>query len=381
MKSIFLMPIAFSASCTTMAPIEVRESWSRIETPIEVSTLSHASCFADDHNFYVFSGIDERGEGPLSNVGYTYNIKRRSWEKWSNESGPVPIQNFASAKTDDHIYIFGGQDADSSNGTNKFYRYDLRKNVWETLPVSDAVDGRWRSATHLNDKGYLVYGGKGDKEALNTAYFDFESEQWNLISTPNEVGTRVSEIFVNSEDNILVLGGFIGQNPQESGFVLDLKSRRWTQLSNPILGPRVNAKFLTTDSKLYVIGGSIRFDTQAFGAIYDFKGESWTPLPNINGFTDLKGYEITLVKDEGILLAGGRHPKDNTYNDKWHFYKFKTKSWTELKFKNSPPGTVGGCLVSNPQREVFVLGGIMNTKGMGLKNSEGLWRLNAAEEN
>ncbi|MES2744122.1 MAG: kelch repeat-containing protein [Bdellovibrionota bacterium] len=379
MKSIQFLLIMISVSCTTIAPIEQRKSWRKVKTPDEVSTLSHASCFADAMNFYIFSGIDENGEGPFNNIGYTYEIKSGSWKKWTNESGPEPIQNFASAKTDDHIYIFGGQDADHPNGTNKFYRYTLKGNTWEVLPVSHAIDERWRAAAIVSDRGFLVYGGKGIKQDLNAAYFDFESKHWDLIPTAGEVGTRVSGVFAYDSHTVTLLGGFIGTNPQESGFSLDLVSRQWSPLLNPILGPRVNPKFLISDSNLYVLGGATNFAAQTFGGKYNLREKIWSEIPKIDGFDDYKGYEITLLKDEGLLLSGGRLNKDNSYNDKLYFYKFKTNHWIELKSKYSPPGTVGGCLVSNPQREVFALGGIMNIKGSGLKHSEGLWILNASE--
>ncbi|RYZ79288.1 MAG: C2H2-type zinc finger protein, partial [Proteobacteria bacterium] len=78
MKSIQFLLIMISVSCTTISPIEQRKSWRKVKTPDEVSTLSHASCFADAMNFYIFSGIDENGEGPFKCNDCDWSFKSSS---------------------------------------------------------------------------------------------------------------------------------------------------------------------------------------------------------------------------------------------------------------------------------------------------------------
>ncbi len=133
-KIFFTFLLIFSFGCTTLPPIQDRKAWKKLDAPEEISHLAHASCFADTENFYVFSGIDENSEGPFNNIGYTYNLLTHTWKKWSDESGPPPIQNFTSIRVGDDYFVFGGQEEAKRDGTNKFYSFSLKQNRWTQLP-------------------------------------------------------------------------------------------------------------------------------------------------------------------------------------------------------------------------------------------------------
>lgn len=374
-----LFALIFSASCATRTPTELRKAWIKIETPEEISALAHASCFAAVENFYVFSGIDEQGEGPLNNVGYTYDLKGRTWKKWNEESGPNPTQNFSALKVDDSLYVFGGQDFEHPNGSNDFWKFSLKENRWETLPKDSKVDERWKATIALSSQRLIVHGGKGSEESLNTVEYDLKSSTWRTLKIPKDLGSRVAAMVASYQDKVFIFGGFKGTDPQDSAFLLNAKEESWTKIANPLLGARANAKSIIQDSRLYILGGAKDFITQEFGAVYDFDLSTWTAIPKIENFVDYKGFEITKIEGEGILLWGGRHPSSNSYNNKIYFYRFRSKDWRELMAENPPPGTIGGCLTSNSLGDVFALGGIMPAKGRGLKHSDGLWILSKSK--
>ena len=362
--------------CSTLAPIEQRKSWVTVNTPIEINGLSHMTCFAESNRVHIFSGIGEDREGPLNNIGYSYDVVKKTWSRWENKSGPNPLQNFAFVKDQEEVYIFGGQDADWPDGSNFLFRYSLKDLTWTQISGVDNLDPRWRPTMIETGSKLFFYGGKGQSGELNTAVYDLRQKQIKILVPPPQLGTRVSSIAAAHDSKFLIIGGSIGQTRKSDGFLYDGNSDTWSEITNSNLGARVNSKTVLDGEKLYVMGGSVDYSRQIFGSIYDFNKRSWSEIPKIDGFDDFKGFEIALLPSEGILFWGGRS-KDNKYNNSMYFFRFKSNSWTNLKINNSPPGTMGGCMGVTDGKVAFAIGGIHLEKGKGLSHLKGLWILPA----
>ncbi|MBC7533096.1 MAG: hypothetical protein H7318_16115 [Oligoflexus sp.] len=374
MKLFVILPSIVIAGCSTLAPIEQRKSWVTLDTPIEINGLSHTTCFAEPNRINIFSGIGEDHDGPLSNIGYTYDIVKKTWSRWENKSGPNPLQNFAFLKDQEEAYVFGGQDADRPEGSNFLFRYSLQNLTWTKISGIDKLDPRWRPTMLASGSRLFFYGGKGQKSELNSAVYDLRQKQLKMLLPPPQLGTRVSSIAAAYDSKFLIFGGSIGQTRRSDGFIYDGNTDSWSEVTNSNLGPRVNSKTVLDGDKLYVLGGSVDYYHQIFGSIYDFNKKNWSEIPKIEGFEDFKGFDIVLLPSEGILFWGGRN-KDDKYNNLMYFFRFKSNSWTTLKIDNPPPGTMGGCMGVTDENVVFAIGGIHPEKGKGLSQLKGLWML------
>src|SRR5690606_37385080 len=108
---------------------------------------------------------------------------------------PIPLANFAFSKVDDIIYVAGGISKMGGDATKAFYRLDLGKGKWESLPTWDGKSRAFAigaaQSNGLDNCFYLFSGrdvGPNDKwEMLYHAHsFNPVTNKWTVISQGKE---------------------------------------------------------------------------------------------------------------------------------------------------------------------------------------------------
>jgi N-acetylneuraminic acid mutarotase len=350
-------------------------AWTFIPTPKQVGSLAHSLCGGSGGLFMAFGGIKEGEESPLNASMIVYDSLQNLWLKTDAKERPA-ARNFASfALMDQRAYVFGGETALKAESADA-HVYDPSQGSWSSLPVPQSLAPRKQATLTRVGSELVIFGGKGTDSITNWARYRPGAARWQVHSYPEGIASRVGHIALGlDESQLLIWGGFEGQERLGDGFILDLKSQTLKPL--PAWTPRANARALLLGDHVLVWGGAGPDGPVPDGALLNMKSMKWTQLPSIPDarFEKLHGAEV-VAQDKGrFLLFGGRLGSD-AFNDQLWSYDIESSQWSLLRTNEGPPGRIAHCFVNLEPRKYAVFGGLGYANGTQiLMQFDGLWIL------
>ncbi|HYX36586.1 MAG TPA: kelch repeat-containing protein [Oligoflexus sp.] len=352
--------------------------WRFVPAAANISSLAHSSCGSIDGRFVAFGGIDEAKGSPLNNQLTLYDEGSKRWQALTHADGPVPRNYAAFAVYDRSVYIVGGETAQSPAHADAF-SFDLDGQKWERLPQETKLQPRRQATLTRVGQQLVLFGGQGAAEPTSWARYDVPHKLWHVHASSPIMRARVSHVAVSLDTRrIMVWGGFVGQQRQGDGFILDVLGQEVRALpATPHLSARANARALYINGLVFIWGGATSDGKDNSGAVFDIKSESWQSLPAIPDprFASLKGAEIAPWGPQGFVVFGGRFGTDAFNHELW-FFESEGQTWSRIPTLDHPPGRVAHCLVSLAPNRLGVFGGIGYAEGTRtLTQFDGLWIL------
>ena len=250
--------------------------------PLGVLRYAHAQCPETPNSFYVTGGVSyDSWSGAFypsySTLRFDAEVNRWTWLS----SIPFAAESAAAVCYGGKIYVMGG------GGTDRFYIYDVRTDVWSEGPLLPR--GVWGAAAAAwNGKIYLV-GGDNDFEFGGSSsavdIFDIASGSWSS-GAPMPAATAAAGS-VQAGPYLYLVGGY-GDTARLN---LDATQRYHFDSNTWEMGPafasrRADFALAVTDQALYAMGGDLNggyaFDpstTVERLALSDWLGGAWTEYP------------------------------------------------------------------------------------------------------
>ena len=133
---------------------------------------------------------------------------------------PFTFQNGGAVEKDGKLYVYTGKQA--GQASNKFYSYDLTKEVKELPPVPGET--RTQSVSQLLNGELYVFGGGNSKAFVDGYKYNFDTNTWTEVAPVIIDGKEVSVLGANSvklnESEMMVIGGFNKQLWNDANYYL-----------------------------------------------------------------------------------------------------------------------------------------------------------------
>lgn len=121
----------------------------------------------NDTTWLFITGGDTTGGGRPTRTGMKYNFRTNQWSYITPM--PVPLRNHSAAIVGDVMYVYGGLNSPTSNGTNKSYKYTINTNTWSTgIDLQDTLF--LQGSVGINDTCALIVGGVSPTPALDGGF-------------------------------------------------------------------------------------------------------------------------------------------------------------------------------------------------------------------
>ncbi|MFK7934487.1 MAG: Kelch repeat-containing protein [Saprospiraceae bacterium] len=246
--------------CFTVKPAALEQgSWKEIKSQDgSLPQERHEAAFVGvGDKFYLLGG---RRINPVS----IYDPQKNIWT--AGAASPIELHHFQPIVYQNEVYILGAMTGKYPGETPvpNIYIYNPQKDTWRkgaAIPTERLRGGA--GAVLYKDKIYLVCGIKdghrGDhKNWLDV--FDLKTQQWQQLPDAPRARDHFQAVIANNK--LYCLGGrttVAADNPFKNTIaevdVFDLKTQRWTTLSEPIPTPRAGNFTLLIGNEILVLGG------------------------------------------------------------------------------------------------------------------------------
>lgn len=251
--------------------------------------------------------------------------EEREWEEIedmpSNRHHPVTftIDSFGYAATGWNSFV---------GPTDDFYRYDPKKDEWETLPDFPGAIRSFGIGFSYKGKGYLGFGANLTTYLNDIWEYDAATESWVFVTSCPCSGRRHPALLIL--DNMLYVGlGDDATGDLRDWWRYDMVEDDWDQMDNlPALARHHPFQFVA-DSQLFVgfgHGGPIIYrDWYTF----DTEDEEWVTLDDFMDEARVAGTQFS-HDSFGYVLSGDG--SDHSFMQEGEFWQYNPRDddWTEM---------------------------------------------------
>lgn len=368
MKRIFFTTLVSFISCVSMheEPTPQPNEWQRIGDTHTTGSLAMSQCFTNNGTMMIFGGVrDDDQFSPFNNTAYLYRPLENLWQPLKKGAlQPTSHQVLGGYKGE--YFVFGGR-LQSEELSRDSFRLSPGGQVWRKLSNSP-INPRMRHSINLTEDKAIIFGGQSPvHKALNWGYYDYKRNAWFSQVLPPNIENRVSHIAEAIEGRLFIWGGFGNGQKRDNGYLLDVATRRWSQLPKSPLSARTNARSAIIGTKILIWGGSNMEENANTGALFDLETQEWTKVPPIpdRNYRSLKNPTLTYLGNQKVLLWGGRFGTQEFSNQGW-VIDVSILRWTRFQQKKAPMGRMLHCLKKVDQ-VLILMGGIGKSK-VGIEN-------------
>ena len=239
----------------------------------------------------------------------------------------APRSEVAAAAVDRSIVIAGGFSDDGST-SSRVDAYDSGTDRWRRLADLPVAANHAMAAAAAGR--FYVAGGYGADGRRRRDAFVLAGGRWSRL--PSMPVTRAAGGAAIIAGKLYVAGGVTGfsgvgdaRRLARTMLVLDLRTRRWTQLPGPT--PREHLGVAALGGRLYVVAGRLAgLDTNlSVVEVFDPRTRRWQRLPAVPGARGGTG----LAASSGALFsAGGEEPQASIPSV--YRYTIRTRRWQRL---------------------------------------------------
>lgn len=230
----------------------------------------------------------------------------------AGDSLRITFGNWTPIKPGDYTFTVYTGFAGDQEPLNDTMRYTFNVDEWAWKPIADMPDSVYMHATVYspsNDRIYVIGGGKGLDNSLNTCYrYDPVADSWETM-TPMTVPRKWLQ-GAYCKGKIYVVGGFDGSLVYNNNEIYDCAGNTWSA-GQPAPSNRYAHGLATwRDSLIYRVGGNDDnyFPTSTVD-YYNPASNTWhtaTPLPK-----SLYMGGVTILGDKIYILGGFPGPYKN----------------------------------------------------------------------
>jgi len=213
---------------------------------------------------FIFGGYDGQTR---RNDFYSFHFKNQQWKLLNAETHgirgqpPSPRDRHCAVVYKDAFYVFGG--FDGSARVNDFYKYDIMEQEWTRI-VPNEEDFTLPTCRHshsavVHKDSMWVFGGYDGSYRCDLYEYNFLTNIWTVVDTGGRIPRpRYRATCVIYNDCLILHGGHDGTRHLEDTNVLDLETKRWTNLVRIGNAPtsRDSHVSFTYNNAMYVFGGS-----------------------------------------------------------------------------------------------------------------------------
>ncbi len=267
--------------------------WRQLPDMPEPRAAFAAVAFED--RIYVVGG--ENADGVLDSV-LRFDASSTTWTKLSSK--PTAVTDVRAVALGGKLYVPGGRLSDDpTDVTDRFERYDLRAEQWETLPALPAPRSGYALAT-LDGRLYVIGGWDGSTFRREVFEYDPERESWQQRADMPTARAFASVGVI--EDRIFVFGGENERGPLANNEVYTPAleaSDPWSRRA-PLPQPRSRFGAAVALSSVILLGGHAGLPPARYNVLTD----SWETLESS---PEPLGEQPGVVLMEGMIyVLGGR---------------------------------------------------------------------------
>ncbi|OMJ79590.1 hypothetical protein SteCoe_20359 [Stentor coeruleus] len=290
-------------------------------------------------------------------------------------SGPAPNPMLKSKATylpnTKEILLFGGQDVSTSEYKSTLYTFNIESLVWgEIIPQSyENPPGLIYAEIFLvSENKILVFFGEMKNAISSKVYsFDLKTKIWNTeqLSGDNIIGRvsyACSDFYYKGVKYLAIYGGLTSNGIDDSFYIIDFITLKVRKIENkgdiPSKGHGITLIYY--QEKLYLYGA--RWPLEAFENqgtsmhLFDLSTETWHLVLFTTSFPPVRFFHSAfLYKDSMLIFFGDNLEKSLSNNDTWS-YNFTTSLWTNKGI--FPSSTLYSSILIDTK--VYVLFGIIN---------------------
>jgi len=293
--------------------------------------------------FHLFGGLGAlNGTSKPDDVGDDlWRISEMgNWEKVHIEGLSPPGLRYPSmGSSPDDLFLFGGCGGDGHGNkvfNNEVWRFD---GAWHKVEPSGSKcpHQRYLSAFAVFDDKLVAYGGAYQSpppERQNTYFgdlwvLDIGTNRWTQVSNgENGPGPRYASGYVQSSNQLFILGGYNGEREVNDLWVLDLMTMTWDQIDGETPLPAYCPALGDVDGALVLAAG------RGHDAPDDWQDKTWVSKKNSGKWETLLTPTPPLRAKCGyasdgnsLWVFGGETPEGLT-NELWQFHD---NEWTLQK--------------------------------------------------
>jgi hypothetical protein len=260
---------------------------------------------------------------------------------------PAPLERteVSAARIGRSIYVIGGFEVGSIDGSHAVERYDIRRNRW-TRVRSLPIGLNHSTATVHGGRLYVQggYAGSGLSEPTAALLeYDPERNRWRrLRSAPTARAAHAAAVVGH---RLYVAGGADGSGSLRSMEYFDFRKRRWRR-GPSFPGPRRNhTTGVAAGGRFYVLAGRDSSNL-ADAERYDPRRRRWERLPDLRFARG--GIASARVSRGRIVVFGGeRLGPGGTTIPQVEVYDIRRRRWRRLPDMLTPRHGLGGVGLGN----------------------------------
>ncbi|XP_065905090.1 uncharacterized protein [Dysidea avara] len=280
-----------------------------------------------------------------------------SWQQLLLVEGSPPTPRFghACAAVGNTLYVFGGASNEESGSQafhNDMYTLEVGESSakWSKVEEQkgDIPSARESHIMCVSGKELIVYGGVDSEDAEvctpGLYVFDTETLVWSVKATTGNAPTAMSSRGVVSGNNLLVFGGVLHGEAQDTLHCLDMSTWIWqtVETSGATATPRCDHGCVLVGDRMYVACGSggneLSYNDVFCLSIATMEWKevtvSGTPPPCRDYVT------VCNLANKHLLLFGGSiscDDMDKSFNDVYNLNLSGTPTWNRVTFEAPMP--------------------------------------------
>ena len=247
-----------------------------------------------------------------------------------------------SATTDGQFAYF------TPGGSNSVYRYELNTEKWDQLPPSPY----WNSGLVMINGELTAVGGE-DKYRYTNKLLTLRQNQWVQHYPPMNIGRSDTAVLSTSDGlYVFVIGGNVSLYEYATVEILDVKGKRWynlTKLPQDLSKPSAT---ICGNQLLYVIGEHGEgYSCSVEALLFSIRvlpystSHTWTPLPQL----PIRSSTAATLCGELLMVSGVRYRAPNN-----PILQLVDGRWVKI---GSTSGGTTKCLVVSPSPDKMIIVG------------------------
>jgi N-acetylneuraminic acid mutarotase len=275
------------------------DTWTATSTTNAPSARRNHTAVWTGNEMIVWGGIDNLVG--FSNTGGRYNPSTDSWTATSITNAPSARVFHTAVWTGSEMIVWGGGGA---NGNHTGARYNPRTDSWTATSTTNAPSARRDHTAVWTGSRMIVWGGDDSNFSIhfNTGgRYNPSTDSWTATSITNAPSARSVHTAVRAGSEMIVWGGFNGNNDLNTGGRYNPSTNSWVVTSTtnaPDARDSHTAVWTGSGSEMIVWGGFLNT-----GGRYCALGP---PAVTTNPATHVASYSATLngtVNPRGFATA------------------------------------------------------------------------------
>ena len=251
------------------------DTWSAISTQGAPSPRWFHTAIWTGTEMIIWGGWNLNG---FLNDGARYNPATDTWQSISLQGAPSARREHSAVWTGSEMLIWGGR---RSNYTYPLDggRYNPTSDTWQLMSTVNVPTERAGHGAVWTGAEMIVWGGRNDQSSTffsSGGRYDPNADSWVSTSSQNAPSSRAGQSAVWTGNDMIVWGGYDGQQYLDSGGKYNPVSDSWVMTSLSSTPPaRGGHSAVWTGAEMIVWGGKTNHDKSRIGGLYDPINDTW----------------------------------------------------------------------------------------------------------